>query len=114
MASRIIVRVVLAVVALLFVIGALVFVHIAAWYWIRIDREMSFYAASGILGGVDLLIAVILLVLASRSTPSRVEREALLVRQRAVEGITGVFTLSQLVLPILRFLVGLRRRGRRV
>jgi hypothetical protein len=113
MASRIAVRIVLALVAFLFLIGAVVFVHVAAWYWLRFDQGMSFYATSGILGGMDLLIAIVLLLLASRSGPSRVEREAIEVRRKAMEGIASVVTLSQLALPALRILTGLRRRGRR-
>lgn len=113
MATRLALRIVFLVVALLFIIGVVVFAHIAAWYWIRLGLDMSFYAAAGILGGFDLLIALILLVLASRSAPSRVEREALEVRKRAVEGIGSVMTLSQLALPALRMANGMRRRRRR-
>jgi hypothetical protein len=112
MATRMVTRLVMAAVALLFVIGAIAFGHIAAWYWIRIDRSMSFYAAAGILGGVDLLIALILLLMASRSGPSRVEVESLEIRRKAIEGIGGLFTLPQLVLPLLRMVVAMRRRRR--
>ncbi len=108
LATRFALRLVFAIVALLFIIGALVFVHIALWYGIRLGWELSPYAAAGILGVLDLLIAAILLVLASRSTPSRVEREALQVRKQAVEGIRSVLSLSQLALPVLR--VATRRR----
>jgi len=113
MASRLATRIVFFVVALLFVIGAVVFVHVGAWYWIRIDGGMSFYATAGILGGVDLLIALILVALASRSGPGRVEREALEVRKRAVQGITSAVTLSQLAIPALRVVSGMRQRRRR-
>jgi hypothetical protein len=113
MASRTAVRIVFALVALLFIIGAVVFAHIAAWYWIRLDWDMSYFAAAGILGGLDLLVAIVLLALASRSGPSRVEREALEVRRRAIEGIASVLTLSQLVVPVLRILTEMRRRRRR-
>jgi len=114
MATRMATRIAFAVVALLFVMGAVVFAHLAGWYWIRTGAGMSFYAAAGIMGGIDLLIAVILLFLASRSSPSRVEREALEVRNRAVAGIGGVFSLSQLALPALRLAAGMRQRRRRV
>jgi hypothetical protein len=112
LASRLAFRLVFLVVGLLFVIGAVVFVHIAAWYWIRLDGGLSYYATAGILGGIDLLIAVILIALASRSGPSRVEREALAVRNRALEGVTSVFSVSQLALPALRIVAGMRRRRR--
>lgn len=113
LATRLAIRVVLLVVALLFLLGVVIFAHILAWVWIRQSLEMSAYAAAAILGGVDLLIALILLGLASRSAPSRVEREALDVRKRAVEGITSVFTMSQLAVPALRIAAGMRRRRRR-
>ena len=113
MVSRLAVRVVCLVVAVLFVIGAVVFVHIAAWGWIRLDEGLSYFATAGILGGIDLLIALILVALASRSGPSRVEREALDVRNRAIEGVTSALTLSQLAIPALQIVAGMRRRGRR-
>ncbi len=113
LASRLAFRIAFALAASLFAIGAIVFVHIAAWYWIRLDEGLSYLATAGILGGIDLLIAVILVALASRSGPSRVEREALDVRNRALEGVTNVFSASQLALPALRIVAGLRRRRRR-
>jgi hypothetical protein len=113
MASRLAVRAVCLVIAMLFGIGTIVFVHVGAWGWIRLGEGMSYYATAGILGGIDLLIALILVVLATRSGPSRVEREALDVRNRAIEGVTSALTLSQLALPALRIVAGMRRRGRR-
>jgi hypothetical protein len=110
--SRIVTRAIMGVVALLFVLGAIVFAHLAAWYWVRTGLEQTFLGAAGILGGGDLLIAVILGFLASRSTPSRVEREALEVRRKAIEGIGSALSLTQLVMPILRFAVDMRRRKR--
>ena len=60
MATRIVTRIVLAVIALFFVLGAVVFGHIAAWYEVRTALDQSYLATTGILGGVDLLLAVIL------------------------------------------------------
>jgi hypothetical protein len=112
MVTRIAVRVVLGIIALLFAVGALVFAHFAAFYLIRVDLDQSYLAAIGILGGVDLLIAIILVVLASRSRPSRVERESLEVRRKAIEGLGNVFTMAQLATPALRMVNNLRRTGR--
>jgi hypothetical protein len=111
--SRIITRAVLAVIALLFVLGAVVFAHVAAWYWLRIGLDQTFLAAAGILGGGDLLVAVVLGFLASRSTPSRVEVEALDVRRKALQAIGSTLSLAQLVIPVLRITANLRRRRRR-
>jgi hypothetical protein len=110
--SRIVTRAVLGVIALMFVLGAVVFAHVAAWYWLRTGLEQGFLAATGILGGGDLLVAVVLGVLATRSTPSRVELEALDVRRKAIQGIAGTLSLAQLVIPVLRIVANLRRRRR--
>jgi hypothetical protein len=113
MMARVVTRAVFAVIALFFILGALTFGHIAAWYEIRIALEQSYLATAGILGGADLLVAVILLFLASRSTPSRVEIEAREVRRQALQGIGSAMSLTQLALPIfLRVMNGARRRRR--
>ena len=111
--SRVVVRAILLMVALLFLLGAVAFAHIAAWYWLRIDHDQSYLAATGILGGADLLMAIILAFAATRSRPSRVELEALEVRRKAIVAIGGTFSLASLVIPILRMAVylGRRRRG---
>jgi hypothetical protein len=112
MMSRIVTRAILAVIALLFVLGAVAFAHVAAWYEVRIGLGQSYVASAGILGGTDLLLAVVLGLLASRSSPSRVEVEALAVRRKALEGIAGALSLTQLVIPILRIVARARRRRR--
>jgi hypothetical protein len=112
MMTRMVTRVIFAVIALIFLLGALVFGHVAAWYEIRIGLEQSYLAAAGILGGADLLIAIVLLLLASRSGPSRVEVEAREVRRKALEGIGSALSLMQMVLPVLRLMSGIRRRRR--
>lgn len=112
MAVRIGTRAVFAVVALLFVIGALVLGHVAVWYLVRIDLNQSFLIATAIVGGGDLLIAVLLGVLASRSSPSRTEKEALKVRRDAVAALGSAFSITQMALPLLQY-APLRRRRRR-
>ena len=112
-ASRIVVRAVLLTVALLFLLGALVFAHIAVWYWLRISEDLSFPGVAGILGGGDLVVALVLLVAGTRSRPSRVELEALEVRRKAIVAIGGTFSLIQLVMPVLRMAIDLGRRRRR-
>jgi hypothetical protein len=110
--SRIVVRAVLLVVALLFLLGAVVFVHLAAWYWLRTGLNQSFPAATGILGGADLVVAIILAFAATRSSPSRVELEALEVRRKAIVAIGGTFSLASLAIPVLRMAVNMGRRRR--
>jgi hypothetical protein len=110
--SRVVVRAALLMVALLFLLGAVAFAHIAAWYWLRTGLKQSFPATAGILGGADLLLAIILAFAATRSRPSRVELEALEVRRKAIVAIGGTFSLASLVIPILRMAVNLGRRRR--
>jgi hypothetical protein len=112
MMTRIVTRVIFAVIASFFVLAAVTFGHFAAWYGIRVGLEQSFLATAGIMGGADLLVAIVLLLLASRSSPSRVEVEAREVRRKALEGIVSAMSLAQLVLPALRFASGMRRRRR--
>ncbi len=64
------------------------------------------------LGGFDLVVAVVLLLIAGRSGPSRTEREALEVRKKAVAEMVHMLTLAQLLLPLLRLANLLRRRNR--
>jgi hypothetical protein len=111
-ASRLVTRAVLGLIALLFGLGAVVFAHLVAWYWLRTRLDQTFPATAGILGGVDLLVAVILGFMATRSTPSQVEVEALDVRRKAVQAIGGTLSLARLVIPILRIVADMRRRRR--
>ena len=50
--------------------------------------------------------------LASRSTPSRVEVEALDVRRKAIQAMGSGLSLTRLVLPILQIITNLRRAKR--
>lgn len=109
---RAVTRAILGLIALCFVLGALIFAHLAAWYWLREALDLTFPAAAGILGGVDLLVAVVLGLLAMRSSPSRVEVEALDVRRKAIQGIGSALSMTQLVIPIVRIVLNLLRRGR--
>jgi hypothetical protein len=111
--ARLVTRLVLAVIALAFFIGAIAVAHVAAWYWLRIDVGLAFYWSALAVGGFDLVVALILLLLANRSAPSRTEREALEVRQRAVAGLRSTFSLVQMILPALSVANSFRRRGRR-
>ncbi len=113
LATRIATRVGFAIVALFFVLGAVVFLHAVAWFAIRSEFDLSPIATAAILGGVDLAIAIILGWLASRSSPSKVEVEAREVRRKALEGIGSALSLTQMVVPVLRLATGVGRRRRR-
>jgi len=112
MAQRIVSRIIMAVVALVFLMGTLVFAHVLIWYWLRLDYGWTQIWTAVTLGGGDLVIAALLALLASRSSPGRVEQEALDVRRRAVASIQSTLTLSQLLLPVFRLGLQFRRRRR--
>jgi hypothetical protein len=104
------VQAVFGVIALAFLIGAVAFVHVAAWCWLRLSWEGQYAAL--MLAGADLLIAVLLGLLATRSSPSRIELEALAVRQRALEGATTTLAWSTMALQVLRVVGNLMKRPR--
>jgi hypothetical protein len=112
MVSRMLTRAILSVIALLFLLGALVFAHIALWFWLRTTMNQTFVGATGILGGGDLLLAAGLGFLASRSVPSRAELEALDVRRKAIQALGGTLSTAQLMIALFRIIANLMR-GRR-
>jgi|SRR5579863_5031147 len=107
---RAVVRGMLMVLALGFLVGAAVFCHVAAWFCLRFYWQQP--GSALILAGADLVLAAFLALLAARSSPGRVEVEALAVRQRAVDSITGTLALSALAGQILRIAADFFRRQR--
>src|SRR4051812_7504634 len=112
-ASRTATRLVYAIIALLFALAAVVIAHVAAWLALRIQAGFTFYWTALTIGGFDLLIALILLASASRSAPSRIETEALKVRQRALAGLITPVSMVQMLVPTLRLAMPRQRRSRR-
>ncbi len=113
MATRTTKRVVFALTALFFIAGVLVFAHLAVWYELRTALDQTYLISIAILGGADLLLAMILLFLAARSSPSRVETEALEVRRKAIEGIGSALNVASMLLPLLSFATSFRNRRRK-
>jgi len=111
-ATRVATRAAFAAVAVLFMLAVLAFVQIAAWYVLFSIAGLSFLVSTGIVGGVDLVIAVILGLVARSSTPTEVEVEALEVRRRAVHGLPSTMSVSQMMLPVLEAAVH-ARQGKR-
>jgi uncharacterized membrane protein YhaH (DUF805 family) len=108
-AERVAFRIAMALVGMIFLAGALVCLHVAAWYWLRLSAGWGQPGTAAAMAAADLVIAIVLGVIAARSRPSRVEQEALAVRQHAMEGILGAFALPALLLPTLRVVIGLLR-----
>jgi uncharacterized membrane protein len=109
-ARRNAIRAVVGLIALVFLLGALAFFHVAFWFWLR--RHFESPASSLIVAGGDLLIALLCGLLAARSSPSRLEREALEVRRRALENATSTLAFSTLAAQALRLGANLYRRAR--
>src|SRR5579863_8215662 len=83
-----------------FLMGTVVFCHLAGWYWLRQTWQQP--ASALIVAGIDLVLAGFLILLATRSSPNRVELEALAVRQRAMESMTSTLAISALATQLLR------------
>jgi len=111
-AQRTAVRIAFAFIALVFLTAALVFLHLAGWYLLRLELAWSQYVAAGAVAGVDLVLAVILLVLATRSTPGKVETDALEVRRRAMANFGNALAVSTVVIPVVRVMMDKIRRRR--
>jgi|SRR5690242_20141445 hypothetical protein len=109
-ARRTAIRVVVGAIALIFLMAALGFFHVALWFWLRRHFESS--AASLIIAGGDLLTALIFGLFAARSSPGRLETEALEVRRRALANATSTLAYSTLAAQALRVGVNMFRRGR--
>jgi hypothetical protein len=99
-------RVALAVVAAIFVLAAMIAGHVAGA--MALTAHVAPVWATLIVGGIDLAIALALILLATRNTPSKVEREALEVRRIAQEQMKEAAALTMLVGPLLR-LIGTRK-----
>jgi hypothetical protein len=99
-------------VAMGFLAAAVVFAHIAAWFWLRVAWEPQYAAL--IVAGADLLLAILLALLAARSSPGRIELEALAVRRRAIDSAASTLAFSALAMQLLRLFTSLlsRRRSR--
>lgn len=112
MMGRQIRRSILGAAALIFVLAVLVLAEATGW------QALCFHvppiSATAILLGINLLIAIVLGMLAARSSPGQTEREALHVRQQALERARGALAFTA-IFPagstLLR--LALQRGGRR-
>jgi uncharacterized membrane protein len=95
-------RAALAIVAVVFVLAALIGVHAAGV--LALTEHVSTIQALLIVAGIDIVIAIVLAAFAARDVPGRVEREALQVRVTAVEEAVEMVV----VVSLLRRLLGAR------
>ena len=90
------------------VLVALGFIHVAIWYWLRESFPAKYVAL--MFAGADVVLAIILIVIATRSSPGRVELEALVVRRRAMDDAAASIGFSALLLQLINNLVSSRAR----
>ena len=100
------VRAVLAAVAVVFLLGTLIALHVAGG--MELAQYVTPMQAVLIVAAVDLVLAIILGLLAMRNQPGSLELEALRVRQTAQTQMMEAAALTTLVGPLLR-LVGTRK-----
>jgi hypothetical protein len=104
------VRVGLVLVAAPFMLACFGFFETALWEWL--SRQLLPAYAALIIAGVNLAFGGLLLLIAALSRDSRVEIEALRVRQRALEDATRQFTIAAMVTPVVRLMLDQLRRRR--
>jgi hypothetical protein len=89
-------------------LAAVGFIHVAIWYWLRESFPAKYVAA--MFAGADVVLAIILAVFATRSSPGRVELEALVVRRRAMDDAAASVGFSALLLQVVRSFMAARAR----
>lgn len=97
-------------IALVFALAVLVLAEMAGWQWLRLQVEAI--PATLILLGINLVVGAIFGLLAARSSPGHAEREALRVRQQALDAARGSLLITAAV-PAATALLGFNRRGGR-
>lgn len=110
--GRSVTRVMLLLIALVFLVGAVVFAHVAAYYLIRLQLLWTQYSAAGVIAGADFVLALVLVAMSLTSRPGRVEREALEIRRRALANIGSTMAISTMTAPVLRMVLRSIRRSR--
>ena len=94
-------------VAIVFALAVLTLAEVAGWQALRLKVEAI--AATLILLGINLVITGVFGLLASRSSPGHTEREALRVRQEALDGARGSLLITA-AMPAATTMLGFNRR----
>jgi hypothetical protein len=105
---RALARAVLGVVAFVFLFGALAFCQVAAWFWLR--RWFDRPATALIIAAAELVLALLFGIFAARSSPGRIEAEALALRRQALENATSSIAFSALIPRLAPAAIRLFRR----
>ena len=97
-------------IALVFALAVLALAEIAGWQGLRLRVEAI--PTTLILLGINLVVAAVFGLLASRSSPGHAEQEARRVRQQALDAARGSVFITAAV-PAATSLLGFDRRGGR-
>jgi cobalamin biosynthesis protein CobD/CbiB len=81
--------------AVVFALSTLVLLNLIGWQLLRLYVQPIY--ATLILLGINLAIAIMFAVLAARSLPTHAEREALRIRQDALQAAQGALAIATLV-----------------
>ncbi len=110
-ARRLVMQLVLAVIALPFLLAAFGFLEAA--FWTFLIRHFQPEYCGLIIASSNILVSALLVVIAmAQGGDDRVALEAIQVRQRALESAGRTFTLAAIVGPVIGFLFDQFRRSR--
>jgi hypothetical protein len=101
-ARRLVVQGVLAFVAVAFLGCMLASVHVAVFYWLRLEHDWRIHTAAALIAAGDIVIAGVLAIVAMRLGPGAAEREARRVRQQAWRAVIETAMVPMLIARALR------------
>jgi hypothetical protein len=101
-ARRTALRAAFAIIASVFAFAALCFAHVAVFMAIR--HSLGSTSSALIVLGADLGIALACVLVASISSPDRIELEALQVRERALQQVEEMLATAAVMAPLARLL----------
>jgi hypothetical protein len=110
MLQRSVTRLVMVLIAVPFLLATFGFLETALWTWL--SRIMLAPFAALVQAGVNIVVAAVFLIMAAVSSESRVEIEALQVRQRALEDAGRQMRTAALLGPALGIVLEQLRRSR--
>ena len=108
--KRAVTQILFGILAMVFLMGAIIFAHVALWFWLRQYWEP--HAIALMLGAGDVLIALICGLLAVHFSPGRHELDAMTIRNRAWENAKGSLSMTAIVFRVLRLVGGFAVRRR--
>ena len=94
------IRAALGLVGGIFLLAALAWLHVLVWF--ALVHSLHPILRSVVLVAIDVVLALILLLLAMRSSPDPIEREALELRRESVAQLRATMTTAALISTMAR------------